>query len=700
MPRPDGRIHLRLPALALLPVGDPLARRLLVGALVVALAVPLALAHQLPQVTAQQPAPPAIALDPACSDRYNDDVNIPQITVTVRGHNFAPESTIEIWTWQFDVDSPQPAATVQASAYGSFEQLISISQPTTFGDFTVSATVPGGRRVPLATAQFSVPCPGTVTVDPTCASAPPPDGQLEIDVTGRDWHYDTILIVTFRSFTGTVYDEVRTSVDDGFFQATLGPPALRAPPLVDGLYAIVVARLDTVGAVAPLLQIAHVEPFSIPCREPQISLVPTCGPAGAPPNRQTIAVSATGLVPDPQLPGTSDGPPGHISIFFEAADGREEFRTPGGGDSNGERGPLSIEPLMRPDGVYLVRLQQFWGPYLVAEASAEFVVPCPPIGEPDVVLDPDCAAPAFEGEDQRRYSIIVRGFNFGPEPVTVAFDAIGVSEIGTELFFDQLVGDDGSFVLPIDPLARPMGVYEVHITQDGRVPINLVREFRVPCEPRTPTIRLSCDPLEPEFGQPADLVIAGVGFFEQAPLSLVVGPTAPETVMTDEVGGFDRRQPANDLPAGPLEVVGSQRDTRGVVVAEARALIPLPCGTPPEPLLRVLPSVSPPGFVIIVEGHFFPAGEDIRLTWDEGINAGQEVPVTVGEDGSFRQQVLIFHRDFLGPRQVSAAPPDDATALYTEPANLLVVPGRGSPPAYTPLDAFRFEPDTMLVLRR
>jgi hypothetical protein len=325
------------------------------------------------------------------------------------------------------------------------------------------------------------------------------------------------------------------------------------------------------------------------------------------------------------------------------------------------------------------------------------------VTEPTATIEPDdCGPPAFEGDDpERRYSLTVAGQGFEPGRVEIFFDALGESGYPVEPFEAQ-AGEEGSFSAPINPLARPVGSYEVHLRQersDGTA-TTLQLAFDVPCELRRPTMSLTCDPLEPEPPEAGDLVIDSSGWFEDAPIILSVPSLATETVRSDAVGRYTRRLPAAGLPAGALEVVAVQRDVRGTVVAQAQAIIPLPCGTPPEPMLRVLPENAPPGFVVTVEGTFFPAAEAVSLTWDRGLRAGQPMAATADETGTFRLQVLIFHRDFLGLREVTASRPGDPSDTFAEPAQLLVVPGRGSPPAFVPPDGVSFEPDTRIVIRR
>ncbi|MEV7628615.1 VWA domain-containing protein [Actinoplanes sp. NPDC089786] len=97
------------------------------------------------------------------------------------------------------------------------------------------------------------------------------------------------------------------------------------------------------------------------------------------------------------------------------------------------------------------------------------------------------------------------------------------------------------------------------------------------------------------------------------------------------------------------------------------------------PTLTAEPGIGTPGFVTIAVGRGFKPGTTVTLTWKPGIKAPQRVKV--GRDGRFRAQVLIFHRDQLGPRKLVA----EGTGMdLTDPeaeiaAEFLVVPGGQDP---------------------
>ncbi|RLK58255.1 hypothetical protein CLV68_4351 [Actinokineospora cianjurensis] len=74
-----------------------------------------------------------------------------------------------------------------------------------------------------------------------------------------------------------------------------------------------------------------------------------------------------------------------------------------------------------------------------------------------------------------------------------------------------------------------------------------------------------------------------------------------------------------------------------------------------QPVLRVDPTAGPQGAVTNAIGTDFPPGATVRLSWDTGIS---ETPglVPVRPDGTFQAQVLVFHKDVLGPRLLAADP--------------------------------------------
>ncbi|MEQ0563498.1 translocation protein TolB [Amycolatopsis sp. NEAU-NG30] len=71
-----------------------------------------------------------------------------------------------------------------------------------------------------------------------------------------------------------------------------------------------------------------------------------------------------------------------------------------------------------------------------------------------------------------------------------------------------------------------------------------------------------------------------------------------------------------------------------------------------QPVVKVEPGIAPLGFVPRVTGTDFPPGATVRLAWSAGISATPGL-ATVGADGKFEAQFLVFHHDLIGPRTLS-----------------------------------------------
>ncbi len=110
-------------------------------------------------------------------------------------------------------------------------------------------------------------------------------------------------------------------------------------------------------------------------------------------------------------------------------------------------------------------------------------------------------------------------------------------------------------------------------------------------------------------------------------------------------------------------------------------------------LLELSPEVARPGLVVIATGRGFPPGAQVRLRWSRGIT--EDLPVvTADEQGAFSRQVLVFHNDLLGMRDLLAEP---ASGPPFPPiaAPLLVTESSMAPPSF---DMLRSLLDLPLVL--
>ncbi len=147
---------------------------------------------------------------------------------------------------------------------------------------------------------------------------------------------------------------------------------------------------------------------------------------------------------------------------------------------------------------------------------------------------------------------------------------------------------------------------------------------------------------------------------------------------TDGFGHFNRDIIPRQRPEGLYLVRADD-----LLQREATATFVVPCF---QPSLALDPPIGPPGFVPTAVGTGFPAGAPVTLTWDPGITARLDKPVTTDTDGSFRVSVIVLYHDLLGPRQLRAvvANPNgpNAGSSIEADAPYLVTPGRPQPPDF------------------
>ncbi|MFG1603703.1 VWA domain-containing protein [Actinoplanes sp. NPDC049265] len=169
-----------------------------------------------------------------------------------------------------------------------------------------------------------------------------------------------------------------------------------------------------------------------------------------------------------------------------------------------------------------------------------------------------------------------------------------------------------------------------------------------------------------------DPVVTSIGALAAGASTTVGIDVTTETAFTGTVqstvsGLFPGGLPAIATASAAISVL-----PKNTVVTEQ----PKPTFTP---TLTAEPKVGPPGFVTAAVGQGFKPGSTVTLTWEPGIKVPQRVKV--GKDGRFRVQVLVFHRDQLGPRKLIAEGTD---MDLREPkkvisADFLVVPGGQDP---------------------
>ncbi len=112
--------------------------------------------------------------------------------------------------------------------------------------------------------------------------------------------------------------------------------------------------------------------------------------------------------------------------------------------------------------------------------------------------------------------------------------------------------------------------------------------------------------------------------------------------------------------------------------------------------LKLNPPIGRPGIVIIATGSGFPANTEVALKWSRGVT---EKPLTVTTDpaGAFRVQVLVFHNDIIGARDLVSSP---VGSIVFPPfaAPFLVVEASSTPPRF--IDRSAYDDRPTLVMRR
>ncbi|MGV9362554.1 VWA domain-containing protein [Amycolatopsis sp. NPDC003731] len=98
-----------------------------------------------------------------------------------------------------------------------------------------------------------------------------------------------------------------------------------------------------------------------------------------------------------------------------------------------------------------------------------------------------------------------------------------------------------------------------------------------------------------------------------------------------------------------------------------------------QPVVAVDPGIAPLGSVPRVTGTDFPPGATVRLAWSDGIS---ETPglATVGVDGRFEAQFLVFHHDLIGPRTLSVTSVSGPKFGTAQSSPILVVLRTEQPP--------------------
>ncbi len=99
----------------------------------------------------------------------------------------------------------------------------------------------------------------------------------------------------------------------------------------------------------------------------------------------------------------------------------------------------------------------------------------------------------------------------------------------------------------------------------------------------------------------------------------------------------------------------------------------------PAPAFRLEPAVGPPGIVAVLRGTDLPVGTTVNVQWDRGITQ-QQLSGVVGPDGTVTIQMLVFHHDLLGLRQLLVTPSPGGQQFTATQVPFLVVAPPLQPP--------------------
>ena len=95
--------------------------------------------------------------------------------------------------------------------------------------------------------------------------------------------------------------------------------------------------------------------------------------------------------------------------------------------------------------------------------------------------------------------------------------------------------------------------------------------------------------------------------------------------------------------------------------------------------LRLEPEIGPRGSVTRAIGEGFPAGAQVTLHWEPGLDSNAP-PVVVGPDGRFEISLLLYRNDAVGARRLVATSAG-GPAFPEQEGTFLVVPGTQQPPS-------------------
>ncbi|HEY6569145.1 MAG TPA: hypothetical protein VIZ22_02595 [Candidatus Limnocylindrales bacterium] len=114
-----------------------------------------------------------------------------------------------------------------------------------------------------------------------------------------------------------------------------------------------------------------------------------------------------------------------------------------------------------------------------------------------------------------------------------------------------------------------------------------------------------------------------------------------------------------------------------------------------RPRFEISPEVGAPGLVVVATGSDFPPNSLVRLSWSRGTTPTMPA-VRAGADGRFTAQVLVFHNDLTGPRDLRADPVTPG-AFPRATARLLVTRPSVTPPGFLMIRRFIDLPLVLLM---
>ena len=272
-----------------------------------------------------------------------------------------------------------------------------------------------------------------------------------------------------------------------------------------------------------------------------------------------------------------------------------------------------------------------------------------------------------------QYHITVSGTGLDPSivAVSITFDANGKAP---ENYPGPYRVVNGSFkvLLQPGPFYRPFGTYTVLVHPLGNFAIAIPgypAYFQVPCT------TLVVKPVCATAGDP--ITIVGAGFAPRLPVHLFLNPGAialPDA--PNAVGSFQFTVAFPNVPPALYELVANQPNRLPQDVRTANARIQVPCF---NPVLKLVPTVGPPGTVTTAIGTGYPPSAKVDFTWTVGIIATGAATVVTTTSGTFTFEILIFPHDTIGARQLVARRDPSAPNFVTTKANFLVVQGSVQP---------------------